>query len=240
MSLDGTLIIASCNNDVSWASRFEGRVVVVEQCEWPRGNVNAEVIRTRRCGREAGSYLSFILQAWEALPPKMFFFQGDAPKHFGGPPHFRVHPSASFSMMEGTGELGASSCQLGWSGSISLHQHIANLSVPVTTYTYAHFFVRSTTVMTRSRAFYQGLLTHLYYGKRDSQTCSRREASTFERVWPLIFGCSSIINSYRIWNPTMQDYLKARPGKFCCSGIESLVSGEISPIACENWNQVHG
>jgi len=237
MPLDGTLIIASCNNDVSWAAPFVGPIVVVEQCGKPRGDVNVTVMRTRQCGREAGSYLSFILQAWDALPPKMFFFQGDAPKHFGGPPHFRVHPSASFSMMEGSGKLGASSCQLGWEwSSISLHRHIANLSVPVTTYTYAHFYVRSTTVIMRNRAFYEGLLTHLYHGKRDSATCSQRA----ERLWPLIFGCSSITNSYRVWNPTPQEYFKACPGKFCCDGIESLVSGEISPIACENWHNVHG
>lgn len=237
----GTLIIASCNNDVSWASRFEGSVVVVEQCTWPRGNVRVKVVRARRCGREAGSYLSFILQAWDTLPPEMFFFQGDAPRHFKGPPHFRVHRLASFSMIEGTGTLGTSSCQLAWRDSLPLHRHIANLTIPVTTYTYAHFYVRRTTVTMRKRAFYERLQSRLYDGRTDSATCSRRAASTLERLWPLIFGCSSIANyTHKIWNPTAKDYLSACPGKFCCAGVEPLVCGEISPIACESWHGVHG
>ena len=235
---NASLVVASCGDDLSWTAAFSGNVFVVEQCK--SQHAHPYVIHARRCGREASSYLSFIVQKWEQLPDNMCFVQGDAPSHFGRlgkQPHFRVHPLASFSMLDGTGSLGVSSCQINWRESLPFHQLVANVSHPVTTYTYAHFCVSARRFKARPLHFYDRLLAAVYAGESDSAQCRKGIASTMERLWPLVFGCSTLRRyAHRIRNPSSKDYRTACPGVFCCAGSRGLVDGEISPIACANWH----
>lgn len=235
---NASLIVASCRDNVSWTAAFPGKVVIVEQCKLQ--HVQARVMHVRRCGREAASYLSFIVQRWEHLPESMCFVQGDAPSHFrrmGYQLHFQVHPLASFAMLDGTGTLGVSSCQINWRQSLPFHQLIANVTHPVTTYTYAHFCVSAMRVKSRPIYFYENLLAAVYAGASDSAQCRKGIASTLERLWPLVFGCATLRRrAHRIWDPSSSDYRTACPGAFCCSASRGLVDGEISPTACANWH----
>ena len=84
-------LIASCNSHVeTWASPLlDGfAVLVLEQCEPSQAsNSTAPSLPTLRvphcCGREAWSYMYYVISHWHDLPEYMIFLQSDAPKHSG-------------------------------------------------------------------------------------------------------------------------------------------------------------
>ena len=84
---NATLIVASCGSELDWLDALLARepglqAVIVEQCTLRRASGRrVSIVSAPRCGREAGSYLLYIIRQWEALPVHLFFMQGDAPRH---------------------------------------------------------------------------------------------------------------------------------------------------------------
>ena len=85
---NATLIVASCGSELDWLDALLARepglqAVIVEQCTLRRASGRrVSIVSAPRCGREAGSYLLYIIRQWVALPVHLFFMQGDAPRHW--------------------------------------------------------------------------------------------------------------------------------------------------------------
>ena len=86
---DAVLVVAACNEPLAWLEallRYDQslRGVVIEQCNPQRrsSHPRMQVEMAHRCGREASSYLFFLVHHWQRLPAHMFFMQADLPKHW--------------------------------------------------------------------------------------------------------------------------------------------------------------
>lgn len=259
------VVIASCRSDLTWAVEIAAamNVIVYEQCGAGNGTSNGvdamapalpwSVKHTKRCGREAHSYLAYIYEHYTTLPERVIFLQGDAPRHLRHFSNFTLALSIeslarshlTFSMLPGSGTVAASPCQVAWKrtrrepGMQDVQLAIANVSVPISTYTYAHFVVARERVWRHPVDYYRSLDAH-FFGETESGSCGRKTASLFERGWPLMFGCSRPVSEYRIIDhPSYGHFVRAcRPPVtlFCCEAEQSktthLVPGEASALGC--------
>ena len=127
-SVRATLVVASCESPLQWVVpllRLGLDATVMEQCSRTRDDLPAE-IKLRavpRCGREAHSYIAYIISEWHALPNHLFFLQGDAPKHWP-PAH---HPAWAYKEMKILVESAASFAVLPESGGERAPAHAAGV-----------------------------------------------------------------------------------------------------------------
>ena len=256
-----TAVVASCKTNLTWAHYVATRlnVIVYEQCGKDADLPLPFVVReTRRCGREAHSYLEYIVQHWDDLPEHIVFLQGDAPRHihrFSTRTLLQsiaslVRSKSTFAMLPHSGTVATSPCQVAWKGSSTnpgmqdVQLAIANVSVPVSSHTYAHFYVARERVRRHPVAYYKRLNELFFTGSGPG--CGRKTASLFERGWPLMFGCAQPVPAFRVVNsPSYGDFLRAcrRPATlFCCAATEEtsapafLVQGEENRIGCAAWH----
>mmetsp|Transcript_43881 Transcript_43881/g.99214 ORF Transcript_43881/g.99214 Transcript_43881/m.99214 type:complete len:297 (+) Transcript_43881:66-956(+) len=267
MAYDATLVVASCGSRLPWLQPMVSifSVVVMEQCAHMLTNVSRPeypVMHVPRCGREAHSYLQFIIRRWDTLPAHIVFMQSDAHKHWSrmSVPDLLalIQSNLTFSMLPGSGQLGSSSCQVNWADVLQLQQRVSNVSRPVTSHTYAHFYATRDRLLGRSFEFYSDLARRFSLGIEGSSStwasCGIPAATTFERTWPLILGCAEPVRGATdaIYRPAMRDFVQAcgcgpsgqipckltYPG-FCCqkeSETAQLVRGEASPEGCAAWH----
>ncbi len=265
MSAAATIVIASCKSDLRWTIPLATSmpVVVVEQCggtktEAQRRLQSWELMHTRRCGREAHSYLFFIYEMYAYLPERVVFLQGDAPRHlrrFSNATNIVASIKAlaqsplTFSMLSGTGTIATTPCQTNWKrtsltqpGMLDVQLAVANTSVPVTTYTYAHFMVARRRIHRHARDYYKRLDDTFFGAATNGGACGRATASMFERAWPLMFGCSrpAAAHHHIVDHPSSGTFARAcKPPTtlFCCHttrrpGLTDLVPGEASDVGC--------
>ena len=261
--VDATLVVASCASRLHWLQPLTSifSIVVMEQCSHLLTNSSRPdypTIHVRRCGREAHSYLAFIIQRWGSLPAHVIFMQSDAHKHCGrnlsGSNLLTLLESnLTFSMLPGSGTLVPSSCQVDWVEVLELQQLVANVSRPVTSHTFAHFYATRERIRGRPLELYTGLARR-FSSEKEGFACGTGAATSFERMWPLVFGCAEPVRSATdaIYRPTLRDFIKAcgcgprgdrscqlaHPG-FCClqqTDIGQLVRGEASPEGCAGWH----
>ena len=188
-----------------------------------------------RCGREAGSYLKYIIDEYYHLPQHMFFMQSDAHRHvasletLGSTMKSLMEASASFSFVPGSGFICHSHCQQ----NVNDVEHIATMlnasTSSTTSHTFAHFYVSSSRVRQRPRAAYESLYKE-FASHRGLAECKHGVglATTFERMWSTIFGCAEA------WTNRPQAMCLDDPG----TTPRKLVRSEATPIGCVNWHDV--
>ncbi len=77
--MDVELVVARFQEDISWTTRFNGRVIV-----YNKGNhisADVDVRPLPNVGREAHTYLHHILENWDSLADVTIFTQGDPIEH---------------------------------------------------------------------------------------------------------------------------------------------------------------
>ena len=240
-----TVVVASCCNNhapccsrpIRWLEHLpkSASVVLMEQCGCRDQHQATRTLP--RCGREAGSYLKYIVDEYHNLPPHMVFMQSDAHRHMASLDALAstmkglMDASASFSFLPGSGFICHTHCQQ----NINDAQHIAAMlnasSSSTTSHTFAHFYVRSSRVRQRPRAAYETLYKE-FASHRGLAECKHGVslATTFERMWSIIFGCAEA------WTNPPQEMCLDDPGTTPPS--RKLVRAEESPIGCVGWHDV--
>jgi hypothetical protein len=129
--LNATVVVAACNEPLAWVDSLlqhdrSVRGVIIEQCNPLRvaSHPRMQVEIAPRCGREASSYLFFLVHHWDRLPVHTFFVQADLPEHWHAaaamvPGTVHQHLEQSLKVLAGSaasvaffaGGFSSSSCQ---------------------------------------------------------------------------------------------------------------------------------
>jgi hypothetical protein len=76
------LIVARFNEDLSWIQHVQGwEKLIVNKGEFFQLSPNFAQIKVENVGREPETFLSYILENWDALPKQMAFVQGNPFDH---------------------------------------------------------------------------------------------------------------------------------------------------------------
>jgi hypothetical protein len=189
--IDCDVVISRYKENLSWLDRLtSGRPIIYNKSDEPTGYEEKFAVSTvKNVGREAETYVRYVVERYETLPEYVAFVQGEPFEHC----HHLVEILNSFKGTSRAIPLSSNwkrEVPMGgynWEGfadAVAKMSAIVGLPYPaVHAYgTGAQYLVPREVIRARPYSFYKELLSHLDYSPRP------HEAWVMERLWPTVFG----------------------------------------------------
>lgn len=184
------LVVAHCKEDLNWIQTYNfSSVSVFEKCNFP--SYHSHVTYKDSIGREAHSYLRFVVENYEKIEAHDFyaFLQGHAPKEI------QYSPLAVNNISRTLSELSAQTVFAGLSGLITRPESSILFPRRSIRTLRGQFVVRGSYILKTSRTRWMHFLRYatdhpaLPGAEKNVQKCAAD--CVFEASWNLLFYCDA-------------------------------------------------
>lgn len=199
------IVVAHYNENLGWLTGFNSDSICVYS-KGSKSTIDCKNYQLPNVGREAHTYLTYIVQNYENLPNIVFFTQGNPHDHIDIKPIYRTHLHLPSKKLSSTPTISNFSTgldnyrRLWWAGGNTEPCDIPgdewfrkfvdsdpniNLERNFSIFWGAVFSVRKEAILSRPKSYYELLLTQC-------QTKNPETAHFFERSWYYIFNLHTL------------------------------------------------